>query len=116
MNEEYTENDEIDLTTLEGRKTYFNKIRDEMFEIYHPVSSGYVQYPGCLSPSEMGWRGTWEKQFADEGCIFTTEGNGAEEFNGSGQKFQMYTFSKNIDDEENEKPNRRSMVIWKRIA
>ena len=113
---EYTENSEIDITTFEGRKEFFNKIRDEFFKQYLPVGFGYVQFPGMESPITMGWNGNWEKQFADEGCMFTTEGQGAEEFGGTGQKFQFYTYSKNINEEENEKPNRRSIVIWKRVS
>lgn len=118
MAKEYTENKEIDISTLDGRKQYFEKIRDELFDYLRPIGSSYVQYPfdGSLSPEEMGWKGIWEKAFADEGCIFSTEGQGAEPFGGSGQKFQMYTYSKNIDEESDEKPNKRSKIIWKRIG
>jgi len=54
-----------------------------ILNLVYPIGYTYAQYPGCSTPGEMLWPGTWTAQFETEGVFFRTPGGEASVF-GSG--------------------------------
>lgn len=71
----------VDISSLES-------IQNVILSQLHPIGEVYTQYPGKLSPTELGYPGTWtniSSQFA--GNFFRAEGGVASAF-GSGKQSQ----------------------------